>query len=197
MKKVWRMISLVLVFAMLLTVGVVAEEKHDSEKASITQVGLGATATFSENGEVITVTVTGEFIKAGKQHLVLMVKGTEDDYEIKQESILYIDQKAAAGEDPNASISFDVYPSEMATGVILIINEDGSTVAAIVEGRYVLGDVDNSGVVDIGDAVALLRYIAKLTNEINLNAANVDGSDSVDIGDAVKLLRVIARLETL
>lgn len=51
------------------------------------------------------------------------------------------------------------------------------------------GDADESGNVDIMDALLVLRYDVGWDIEINLSNADVDGSGSVDIMDALLILR--------
>ena len=70
-------------------------------------------------------------------------------------------------------------------------------IAAIIEAKYIIGDVDKSGTVDVGDATMLLRYLAGLVEDessMSLDASDTDGSSAVDVGDATKLLRVLAGL---
>lgn len=49
---------------------------------------------------------------------------------------------------------------------------------------YILGDANDDGNVDIRDATTIQLYSAKLTNSINLLAADYDGSGQVNIRDA-------------
>lgn len=199
MKKTWRIVSLVLVLAILLTISVVAAERTATENATVTAIttagGYEATAYFKENSdEAITVTVTGDAIKAGKEHLILMVKGSQRDYEIKRESILFIDQKAAAGNEEAGTITFDVIPSELCDSVILVVNESNTVIAAILDGRFVLGDLTGDDIVDVGDAMLLLQYVASKVQltETQMQAADVDQDGNVTSNDATLLLRIVA-----
>lgn len=201
MKKL-RSIALILVMAVILCISAVAAETVvDGEKATATIKMAGTTATFAEDGDMIRVTVTSADLKAGSQYVILMVKSEDgESYTIDANSILYIDQTAATASGANGTVTFDVYPSSMTDGVILIAGaEDGLLKVAIVKGKYILGDVDMSGEVDVGDATKLLRYLAGLEEEtaISIAAANVDGSEEVDVGDATLLLRVLAGLASL
>ena len=205
MKKIWRILSLALVVAMLFSVTALGAGT-ESEKATITVKGAGVKATFADNEDIINVTVTGTNLTVGSQYVVLMVKGTETDYTIQDGSILYIDQTAAvAGEkDGEGKITFQVYPSSIESSVILIAGagvngETGPLVAAIVKGKYILGDVNGNGKVDVGDAMLLLQYVAGLVDktQLDLQAADVNHTDSVNVGDAMKLLQFVANLTTL
>lgn len=56
-----------------------------------------------------------------------------------------------------------------------------------------IGDVNGDGVVDIADAVALLRYLAGYVDESTIPAnGDFNGDGAVDIADAVALLRYLA-----
>lgn len=201
MKKM-RLIALVLALAMILCVpAVAAETVVEGAKADATIVAAGASAVFKENGDMVTVTVESASLKAGSQYVILMVKSADGEkYTIDAGSILYIDQAAASASGSNGKVTFDVYPSDMTNGVILIAGADSGLVkVAIIKGKWMLGDVDNSGEVDVGDVTMLLKYLAKLADEseINMAAANVDGSEAVDVGDATLLLKVLAGLASL
>lgn len=200
MKRRARQLALLLAAIMLLSVtALAAEAGTTSDKATITinDELTGATATFdTSNPDIINVTFTSSSLVNGNQYLILMIKGSESAYTITEDSILYIDQTEAADQ----TISFAVYPSSIQDSVILITGvNDGPLVAAIVNANFILGDVDRSGEVDVGDATLLLRYIAGLadSNQVELLAADVDISGSVDVGDATLLLRVIAGLAVL
>lgn len=198
MKRAIRTLALALAAALLLGVSALAAGEND--RASLTDVATGAVAVFdASNAELIHVTYTSDALESGSYYLVLMVRSdAQGNYStVSEDSILFLDQVQA---DDSGSISFHVYPSVLATGTILITGlSDGICKAAIVEAKYILGDVNNSGGVDVGDATLLLRYLAGLTDagEPNLAAADLDESGKVDVGDATKLLRILAQLEQL
>ena len=205
MKKWMRILTLSLAMTMLLSVTALAS--GENEKATITDNATGATATFdSSNSEIIKVTFSSSSLVAGNQYLILMVKGSEGSYTIDDKSILYIDQtEAVAGvgeEDP--SVSFQVYPSSIQDSVILIAGVGvngaaGPLVAAIVDAKYILGDVDGDGKITASDAAVILRTVAgveSLTGSQE-SAGNVDGDTRITASDAAKILRVVAGLDTL
>jgi hypothetical protein len=88
--------------------------------------------------------------------------------------------------------------------VILIAGEGtngtiGPVKAAIIDAKYILGDVDNDGFITASDASVVLRYVAgdyKLT-DVQQSSANVDGDNLITASDAAKILRVVAKLETM
>jgi len=197
MKKL-RVIALILALATVLCLTAVAADVVDGEKATATIEMAGTEAVFSENGDMITVTVTSESLKAGSQYVILMIKSADgENYTIDADSILYIDQTAATASGNKGTVTFDVYPSSMTDGIILISGaESGLTEIAIIKGKYVLGDVNGVNGIDIGDAMLLLRYVAGLVEEdaLVLEAAELNGVTGIDIGDAMLLLRYVAGL---
>lgn len=195
MKYAIRTLALALAI-MLLSTSVLAADEND--RAKLTDVDTCAVAVFDAvNAELIHVTYTSDALESGSYYLVLMVKSdAQGNYNaIHEDNILFIDQVQA---DESGSLRFHVSPSMLTTGTILITGlNDGICKAVIVEAKYILGDVDDSGEVDVGDVTLLLRYLAGLvdTASINLAAADVDGSGKVDVGDATKLLCILAQLE--
>ena len=54
---------------------------------------------------------------------------------------------------------------------------------------YTLGDVDNSGAININDVVCIINYILHKTNGVFIEeAADVDGSGTININDVVTLI---------
>ena len=150
------------------------------------------------------MTFSSASLTAGQQYLVLMVKGSEGDYTITDKTILYIDQTAAAADEGggNPSVTFSVYPSSIQDSVILIAGVGvnggaGPLVAAIVDAKYILGDVNNDGTFNIADVTLLLQYLVGIVNSdaINMQAANVDANSAINVSDVTKMLRVLVELE--
>lgn len=79
--------------------------------------------------------------------------------------------------------SIGAYMSQPAPAVIRLVVEEDTP--AILH-----GDANNDGIVDVGDATAVLQYVASGTS-INLDAAEVNGDDTVDVGDATAILQYI------
>ena len=58
------------------------------------------------------------------------------------------------------------------------------------EPQYIVGDVDDSGIVNIGDVTTLIRYLLFPEGiTINMAAADVNGDGKVNIGDVTALIR--------
>ena len=69
----------------------------------------------------------------------------------------------------------------------------------VPEDGYELGDVNNNGEIDIGDALEILKYLAGLESLINddikaFNAALIMGEDEPTIGDVLEILKYLADL---
>lgn len=142
-------------------------------------------------------------ITSGEQYLVLMVAANDIDssspsYTITADNLIYINQTSSTA----GNVTFEnVYPSGVRDSVILLAG--GSFTApkllAKVDANGILGDVDESGSVNVGDVTKLLRYIANLEKltDSQLSMADTDRSGSVNVGDATKLLRYLANLDIL
>jgi len=56
-----------------------------------------------------------------------------------------------------------------------------------VPGRFIRGEANGDGQIDLGDAITILNYLfSSGTPPPCIAAADVNGDDSVDIGDAVR-----------
>ena len=83
----------------------------------------------------------------------------------------------------------------MTDGVILIAGaEDGLLKVAIIEGKYVLGDVNSDGYINANDALMVLRYYAGYITltENQKQAANTQNDGNINANDALKILRYYA-----
>ena len=75
---------------------------------------------------------------------------------------------------------------------------DTSAVAAktgvlkIIEGAYILGDVNNDGQVGIGDIVAITNFMAGTDETLTLEQCDVNGDGEVGIGDIVAVTNIMA-----
>lgn len=210
MKKTLRLTALVLALVMLLGVTAFAVE---NEKMTITGID-GTTVTFDPTvDEKINVTYESTSIKEGQFYLVMVVaKGEGDTYIPTKDTILYINQttgvdtgKTDANGEKIGKIVFGgetaLYPTTIKDSAILIYgsNIDGeasSLIAAIIEGKYILGDVDEDGEITTSDAAAILRAIANNEEFVGSEetAADTDGDSSVTTSDAAKILRFVAGL---
>ena len=60
---------------------------------------------------------------------------------------------------------------------------------------FIFGDLNGDGTVNITDAIELLKYVAKLDNNVvNIAGTDIDGNGTVNINDAIYLLKKIAGL---
>lgn len=149
------------------------------------------TANLSADGKYINLTVDG--LTGGQQYLVLMVSGTVADAgqaQITQSTIRYIDQAQA---DNNGSVSFQVYPSSMQSGTILLSGSDLplSVAAAVKVSSYIKGDANMNGRVNLQDATAAAKHAvgipgAMLTGDA-FSAADVNENRRVNLQDATKI----------
>ena len=138
---------------------------------------------------------------SGEQTLVLLLAG--DSSVPTADNLQYIDQQASDG-----SISFTLKPKALENGktyrVYVSTQSKAPTEAASfsygAKPVYKIGDVDDSGNVDIVDVAVLLNYLAKkqTLTEKNLLAADVAApKGQVDIVDAAQILNYIVGKATL
>jgi len=202
MKKTMRMLALVLAMLSMLSVAAFAAGPTDNGKATIeSKLGADGTVTFDEsNDEKINVTYTNASqIVEGKYYLVLMVAG--DGKTIDKNTILYIDQVTAGA---GGTLTFDVYPSSLKKGVIMIVAENiepteaglAGLKAAIIDVKYILGDANDDGVVNVIDLTRIAQYL------VGKSAANIEASDTnqdgkVDIIDLTRLAQFLVGLARL
>ena len=77
----------------------------------------------------------------------------------------------------------------------LAFKTDHFSLYIIAEISAVPGDVNGDGIINANDAIAILRYNAKIETltDVQLTAANVDGNDRVDSNDAILILQYDAK----
>lgn len=207
MKKCLRILAMSLAVVMLMSMTVLAANTEtENNMATITGIATDATvkfATLNDGEEKINVTYTSSSLTEGSYYLILMVKGSGSGYTIDENSILYIDQTAAVADEGggNPSVKFSVYPSSIQDSVILIAGvgvngEAGPLVAAIVDAKYILGDVNKDGVVNSKDAVLFNQYLAKIANmdSTALAAADINKDGVVNSKDIVIMNQFLAKI---
>lgn len=217
MKKRICSLFLAMCLVLSLTGTALAANQATNSKATTIKGPDGSEVSFvtitDSNGKTddnskVSVTYKGNGIVAGQQYLVLMVSDSKVELDSDMatypvatptdSNILYIDQKAA---DATGSITFEVYPKSLTTGIILItgVDKDGNPqklIAAIVKAQYIIGDADGDGAVSATDAALVLRVAAKLSvTKFVEAAADVDGSSSISATDAALILRIAAKLQ--
>lgn len=190
MKHKVRKLALVLALALLLSTLALAADAN-AEIVPVEDPSI--TLRFNANNLSMTLTKTG--LTPGGMYLVLVLKGT--DTAPTESNILYINQATA---DEKGTVTFDnVYPSSLVDSTVYLSGTglDGLTKMGFIDLQVMLGDVNGDNIIDVGDAIVLLRYIAGLESEIGaeaLAAADVNGDNIIDVGDAMELLRNIAGL---
>ena len=210
MKRLMRSLLLAAALTVVLCVSALAA---DSEPVKGGIYGITGSATLTPDTAATTQTVDGKeytdyyanAVKFGvaanslednQQYLLLVLKGEGVP---TAENIAYIDQAAAQ----NGSVSFTAYPKELTKGTYYVyLVGAGKTFAESkvatfqCDQRYTLGDVDDSGVITVQDALLTLRHAADLDTLTGTKflAADVNSSGVVDITDALLILRYAADL---
>ena|GEM_PF-2401822 len=73
----------------------------------------------------------------------------------------------------------------------------------ICDPLFIPGDVDGSGVIGIGDALEILKYLAGMTsvvsldNSVSWNAARITGGEIPGISDVLEILKFLAGMKSL
>lgn len=199
-----RILALFLAALTLLTLATAALAAEEANGAYNVQSKTGYTLRvenvtedggFYANADTFTLTLNTAL--AG-QTLVYLVEGSGLPTE---ENLQYIDQ---SGTDA----AFTLKPKELEAGktyrvYVSTANKTPIETASFSYGKkpvYKIGDVDDSGNVDIVDVAVLLNYLAKkqTLTEKNLLAADVAApKGQVDIVDAAQILNYIVGKATL
>lgn len=160
----------------------------------------GAACTFYPGAEKLGVTFTGA--TNGSFYLFLVLN--DDSAVPTAGNMVYIDQQIVA----SGSVSFTAYPSSLTSGttysLYLSSNAAGGgdiqTLTKVASFTYyaafTLGDVNDDGIWDVEDALAVLRFSAHLAEptEKERMAADVTKDSILDVEDALKILRYSAHL---
>lgn len=156
---------------------------------------------FYANAEKVEVTFTGA--QASAQYLVLALDN--DSATPTQGNITYIDQTGAT----NTSVTFAVYPANLASGKTYSIYLASSASAGSVQGLtkiasfkyyapYTLGDVDGNKKVNTFDAMAIINHVTrqKLLEGTPLLAADTTKDGKVNTFDAMQIIKLVTKLIT-
>lgn len=217
MKKLIRGIALILALVMCFGLTAFAAEDLENDKATIeNKLSAGeGTVTFylpenateaTDNEERIVVTYNNPTaITSEGQYLILMVTGDGSAINTDTE-ILYIDQVMDKDDGKvDGTIRFTVYPSQLQTGTILITGtgitpttDKLGLIAAVVNGKYMLGDVDSNGYINVDDALLILQYVVGISNltDAQMMPANTDGNAYVNVDDAMLILQLVVGIIT-
>ena len=165
--------------------------------AVATAMAVSASAATYEEG-VVTTGITSAAAD-GAQATVLVYKADSADTEATADTILYIDQQAKAEglwstlaltlEDGKYVIKMGGEGADVASEVL--------TVGDVVTGT---GDIDDTGTVDVMDAVAIVNNImgTQTFTDEQKALADTDSNGVVDVMDAVNVVSFITgAIETL
>lgn len=112
--------------------------------------------------------------------------------------------KIKADKTVDRSQKLEVIPTTGAESVT-VIREHNHTYGKVSDGvgtcshcglNVVLGDSDENGVIDVSDAVRMMKYLAGDTSLVcNYGAFNVNGDDIINASDAVRLKKYLAGMD--
>lgn len=215
MKRWIRPLLLMALLVSVLTVGAAAAEPTTDGIYGVSKSGIltprdadgkeiSASDAYDQKGfyaDAVKFDVTCSGLTAGEQYLLLVL----DNAGVPTDSnIVYINQTAA---DSSGTVTFDgldaAYPSKLEkdkTYYVYLVGADkaftaGSGAIATFQyyQAYTLGDVDENGSVQVGDAVKILESVVGKTTLTKAQelAADVNRDGNVQVGDAVKVLEFV------
>lgn len=218
MKRLLRSLLLGAILSALLCVGVLAADSEsvkggiynisgsvtltpkDASDKTIEKGSSDGVATDGYYANAVKFDVKAENLTDNQQYLLLVLKGGADGSAPgvpTADNIAYIDQMAAT----ETGVDFTAYPKELTKGTYHVYLVGGGTAFNAAEPdatfqcdqKYILGDADSSGTVDVNDAVKILKCIVGNDTFTDLQrlAADADKNGDVDVNDAVKILKVI------
>ena len=159
-----------------------------------------ATVKHQPNADKATYTVTYDGLTPGAMYGMLVLSGTDDNFTVNEDNILYIDQATA---DADGKITFTEFalkgaaPSDDDFDESSVYIGGGNMTSAEWVGileklmEYIKGDINGDGSIDINDAVTLFQH--SLLPDVfpidytGLTDFNKDGS--LDLSDAVLLFQ--------
>ena len=199
------------------TTGSIYDAANVAKKNGIQVAPLdGCTVKFAEGSEMLTVTYTNEKLNVNDMVIVLLLKSDKavtSDTEAEDVkptltagTIQYIDQ---ADVETAGTVTFRVFPQNYSNGVIRLIWKDktsggvNTATVAAVNRTYIMGDVNNDGVVSVADAAAALLYIVHLNSDGTIEdkyaqgvfpeAIDVNGDHVLSVADAAAILTLAVR----
>ena len=212
MKKLMRLLLLAAILSALLCVGVLAAESEpvkggiygitgsvtltpkDASDKTIEEGSSDGVATNGYYANAVKFDVKAQNLTGNQQYLLLVLKGEGVP---TAENIAYIDQAAAQ----NGSVSFTAYPKELTKGTYHVYLVGGGTAFNAAkpdatfqyDKKYTLGDVNEDGKINIGDATEALNHVVEnivLTGN-KFSAADVVKDGKVNILDVTMILNYI------
>ena len=156
------------------------------------------TFTSSSGDPMFSITRTNA--ENGKLYLVVIRSGGEAENP-SQDNVVYMDMVKAEGDTLNIS---KVYPKSMDVGSYRVYMSDYAQgeLKQVATFEYVsdslkLGDVDGNGIIDMDDAIAIMRHVVKLPGwdlSDKANVADIDHNSSIDMDDAIIVMRHVVKL---
>lgn len=149
---------------------------------------INGTVNYNE-GTYTAICDTG--ITSGNQYVLLVIKGTQDNYSISENTIMYIDQKAASGN----SVSFDFIPKNTPECVVLLGGEftDGTSPKTLgtltSQGPAIDGDINEDNSVNAADLGILISDFGSSQSNPPENVnSDINGDTSVNVADLSLLI---------
>lgn len=162
-----------------------------SESGAVIAPGSGGEITSGYYADAVKFDVTANSLVNDQQYLLLVIKGEGVP---TAENIAYIDQAAAQ----NGSVSFAAYPSALTKGTyhVYLVGADKpfaeSKVATFqYDQRYTLGDVNEDGVINTLDALAILQNAAELKTLTDAQKLAADVAKPFGMINTLDALRVL------
>ena len=213
MKRLLRSLLLAAILSALLCVGALAAES-EPVKGGIYNISVDTNVTLKPNTEATTDTVDGteytdyyanavkfdvkaENLTENQQYLLMVLKGEGVP---TAENIAYIEQAAAQ----NGSVSFAAYPSALTKGTYHVYLVGGGTAFNAAkpdatfqyDKKYTLGDVNEDGAINSGDAMLVLQHSVRLftLSARQQLAADVNMNNKIESGDAMQILQYSVHL---
>ena len=218
MKRLLRSLLLGAILSALLCVGVLAADSNDPGIYNIkTNDGVTITPKKADNSAItdvggyyanavkFDVTASGLTGEENAQCLLLVLKGDASGNAPTTptaDNIVYINQ-AEKGANGKASFTGTdaAYPKELRTGTyyVYLVSEGKAFKAENYAAKFSydqvwkIGDANGDGVVDVLDAVKILKVIVgnDSFSGTQRQAADANRDSMVDVLDAVKILKVI------
>lgn len=163
---------------------------------AMSATAMAADATYSSG--TITTNADLSAVADGKQ-VTIIVTEKGKDVNPANDDILYINQ---VSKDATTFATIPVDPTKIDSTKDYVIKIGGETLSSIItinlkgsggSTGYILGDINNSGEVNVSDAVGIVNHItgdAVLTGDA-LKAADTNADSDVNVSDAVNVVKYI------
>ena len=145
---------------------------------------------FYAEGAKVNFTLTGLPTSTTYKLILGLNKETTSPQE---PDIEYIDQGNVQNSGTTGTVTFTVYPKASSGPIYLYVDDMSNKIK-----NYVLGDVDNNGLINANDALMALQIGGKLITptERETLAADVDKNGTVNANDALMILQYAGKIIT-